>query len=89
MYRNVQNITSTIRSVMHKALWSWNFEVRTIKLTNKVWNFTIPNRVLCIQVTCQASKQAVAYCWHSPAWLFLVLSPIGTQEHIFVLIYNH
>jgi hypothetical protein len=20
----------------------------------------------------QASKEAVAYCWHSPAWLFLV-----------------
>jgi hypothetical protein len=37
----------------------------------------------------QASKQAVAYCWHSPAWLFLVLSPIGTHYHIFVLIYNH
>jgi hypothetical protein len=35
-----------------------------------------------------ASKQAVAYCWHSPAWLFLVLSPIGTHDHIFVLIYN-
>jgi hypothetical protein len=33
-------------------------------------------------------KQAVAYCWHSPAWLFLALSPIGTQDHIFVLIYN-
>jgi hypothetical protein len=35
-----------------------------------------------------ASKQAVAYCWHSPAWLFLVPGPIGTHDHIFVLIYN-
>jgi hypothetical protein len=34
------------------------------------------------------SKQSVAYCWHLPAWLFLVLSPIGTHDHIFVLIYN-
>jgi hypothetical protein len=34
------------------------------------------------------SKQAEAYCWHSPAWLFLVLSPTGTHDHIFVLIYN-
>jgi hypothetical protein len=33
-------------------------------------------------------KQAVAYCWHSAAWLFLVLNPIGTHDHIFVLIYN-
>jgi hypothetical protein len=36
----------------------------------------------------QASKQAVAYWWHSPAWLFLVNSPIGTRDHIFVLIFN-
>jgi hypothetical protein len=35
-----------------------------------------------------ARKQAVAYCRHSPAWLFLVLSPIGTHDHIFVLIYK-
>jgi hypothetical protein len=35
-----------------------------------------------------ASKQAVAYCWHSSAWLFSVPSPVGTQDHIFVLIYN-
>jgi hypothetical protein len=35
-----------------------------------------------------ASKQAVAYCRHSPAWLFLVLSPIGTHAHIFLLIHN-
>jgi hypothetical protein len=33
------------------------------------------------------SKQAVAYRWNLPAWLFLVSSPIGTQDHIFVLIY--
>jgi hypothetical protein len=31
------------------------------------------------------SKQAVAYCWHSPA---LVSGPIGTHDHIFVFIYN-
>jgi hypothetical protein len=31
MYHTVDSITTTIRCVVRKALWSWDFEVRTNK----------------------------------------------------------
>jgi hypothetical protein len=40
------------------------------------WQPSHANLILSLQ-TDSWSKQAVAYCWHSPAWLFLVSSPTG------------
>jgi hypothetical protein len=57
-------------------------ELRALLLTHN-WQLTqVPNShgITCHRWTWQASKQAVAYCWHSPAWLFLVSGPIGTHD---------
>jgi hypothetical protein len=34
--------------------------------------FTMVQQQIMTGPSIAASKQAVAYCWHSPAWLFLV-----------------
>jgi hypothetical protein len=80
-------LTTTESQATHSHNWLWvttptDSSLKT--LTRNLYsthNLTVfPNWLI--------SKQAVAYCWHSPAWLFLVSGPIGTHDYIFVLIYN-
>jgi hypothetical protein len=58
MEHRVQNVTISLKNTICRTVWRWNVEVTSIKefqlfLTWTVWNLTIPNRVLGVQITCQ------------------------------------
>jgi hypothetical protein len=82
---SISKNTAAVAILLLKLRVTWS--VSLIHCSVVLWRARKPNWV-ALSNNYLASKQAVAYCWHSPAWLFLVQSPIGTRDHIFVLIFN-
>jgi hypothetical protein len=65
---SISGAPSDERTGLSFVLVTWTASVQFSKFAVRIYN---PRREGC-PANKQASKQAVAYCWHSPAWLFLV-----------------